>query len=286
MAAGLARERGFQTNAEVTRAESEQILAIWRQGREKMLQGDGFAGADFNAAYTLVGLAANGQPPNATTDAIVHYLFGRQTADGHWQALGSGRPPLDSIEVNTTALALRAVQLYAPPGLRQEADHRIARARAWLLQLKPQNVNEQSFQLLGLAWAKAEKNSLQKMTQTLLAQQRPDGGWSQLPTLQSDAFATGQTLVALQTSGLPVTHRAYQRGVQYLLDTQTADGSWLVQTRAYPFQKYFESGFPHGKNQWLSAAATSWATMALTLTVDAPAQLSRTDTSQTKRNTR
>jgi hypothetical protein len=26
-----------------------------------------------------------------------------------------------------------------------------------------------------------------------------------------------------------------------------------------------ESGFPHGKNQWISAAGTSWATMAIAL---------------------
>ncbi|HET8675890.1 MAG TPA: hypothetical protein VFO63_08900 [Blastocatellia bacterium] len=48
-----------------------------------------------------------------------------------------------------------------------------------------------------------------------------------------------------------------------MLKTQREDGSWLVQTRAIPLQRYFESSFPHGKNQWISAAATSWATMAL-----------------------
>jgi len=33
------------------------------------------------------------------------------------------------------------------------------------------------------------------------------------------------------------------------------------------FQPYFESGFPHGKDQWISVAGTNWATMALTLTM-------------------
>jgi hypothetical protein len=36
------------------------------------------------------------------------------------------------------------------------------------------------------------------------------------------------------------------------------------------FQPYFESGFPHGHDQWISAAATAWATMALTLAVEHP----------------
>jgi len=47
------------------------------------------------------------------------------------------------------------------------------------------------------------------------------------------------------------------------LKTQLEDGSWFVQSRSFPIQKYFESGFPHGRNQFISAAATSWATIAL-----------------------
>ena len=58
---------------------------------------------------------------------------------------------------------------------------------------------------------------------------------------------------------------AYQRGVQYLMNNQFEDGSWFVQSRAAGLQPYFDNGFPHDVHQWVSAAATSWATMALTL---------------------
>ena len=51
--------------------------------------------------------------------------------------------------------------------------------------------------------------------------------------------------------------------MKYLLSTQLTDGSWHVRSRAIAFQPYFESGFPHGHDQWISAAATNWATMAL-----------------------
>jgi hypothetical protein len=273
MAAALARERGFNLNERTSLEESEQILGIWTMGREKLLQGDGFGGAQVTASYTLVGLAANKQPPNKTTDAIVHYLIGRQIADGHWSGLAN-RPPLGGSDIATTALSLRALRLYAPKGLGREAHNSIERAREWLAKATPINNEGQSFQLLGLAWANADKQTLQKMAHALLARQRKDGGWGQQTTLESDAYATGQALVALhQAGGLPVTHRAYQRGVQYLLANQAADGSWMVVTRSFPFQKYFESGFPYGHNQWISAAASSWATMALTLTVEAPAPL-------------
>jgi hypothetical protein len=58
---------------------------------------------------------------------------------------------------------------------------------------------------------------------------------------------------------------AQVRGVHYLLQTQQEDGSWYVKTRALAFQPYFEADFPYGFDQWISAAGTSWATMALAL---------------------
>ena len=39
--------------------------------------------------------------------------------------------------------------------------------------------------------------------------------------------------------------------------------SWLVKTRSKPIQKFFDNGDPHGKNQFISISATSWATAAL-----------------------
>ncbi len=273
MAAALARQRGFKLSERTSLEESEQIFGIWNTGREKLLQGDGFGGAQVTASYVFLGLGANKQPPNKTTDAVVYYLIGRQIADGRWSGI-MNRPPLGGSDIAVTALSLRALQVYAPKGLGQEVNTRVQRARQWLAVASPRNNEDQTFQLLGLAWANADKQTLKKMAQVLLARQRKDGGWGQLPTLESDAYATGQALVALhQAGGLPVNHRAYQRGVNYLLANQAADGSWAVRSRSFPFQKYFESGFPYGHNQWISAAASSWATMALILTVEAPVNL-------------
>ncbi len=59
-----------------------------------------------------------------------------------------------------------------------------------------------------------------------------DGGWAQLPGLEPDAWAAGQTLVALhQAGGLKITHPSYQRGIEFLLRTQFEDGSWWVRSR-------------------------------------------------------
>jgi hypothetical protein len=70
-------------------------------------------------------------------------------------------------------------------------------------------------------------------------------------------------LHALRLAGVSPTGAVYSKGVQYLLRTQREDGSWFVQSRGFGFQPYHEYGFPHGRSQFISAAATSWAVIAL-----------------------
>ena len=215
------------------------------------------------ASYALVGMAAEGYPANATTEAMVHDIARQQRVDGSWRN-GDRRPPLGYSDTTATALSLRSLQLYGPPGRRREFDDRIARARRWLLSLGPRTTEDRAFQLLGLSWSEASRAELQEAARALIAEQRPDGAWAQRPTLSSDAYATGQALVALQqAAGLPASDPIYRQGADFLLRTQLEDGSWHVPTRAMGFQPYFESGFPHGPDQWISAAATAWATMAL-----------------------
>jgi hypothetical protein len=52
--------------------------------------------------------------------------------------------------------------------------------------------------------------------------------------------------------------------LRFLLESQEDDGSWHVARRTFPFQPTMDSGFPHHRDSWISAAATSWAVMALT----------------------
>src|SRR5439155_2856837 len=92
---------------------------------------------------------------------------------------------------------------------------------------------------------------------------------AQLPGLESDAWATGQALVALHESGAAKPgDPVYDRGVAFLLRTQFSDGSWFVRSRTWPFQPYFNSQFPHGRDQWISAAGTTWAALALLNTIE------------------
>ena len=116
--------------------------------------------------------------------------------------------------------------------------------------------------MLGLHWGGAAPATIRTAAAALVAQQRSDGGWSQLPSLQSDAYATASALAALAQAG---TIGVNAKGVAWLVAAQNPDGSWHVKTRSKPFQPYFESGFPHGKDQFLSIHASCWAVIALAL---------------------
>jgi len=119
--------------------------------------------------------------------------------------------------------------------------------------------------LLGMQWCSSSTDQKIKVAEKLISVENADGGWSQLSTMKSDAYATGQVLYALYESGMAKPENAvYQKGLNYLLKTQDEEGAWVVATRAYPIQPFFISNFPpYDENQFISATATNWATMAL-----------------------
>jgi beta-aspartyl-peptidase (threonine type) len=57
--------------------------------------------------------------------------------------------------------------------------------------------------------------------------------------------------------------KRFQRGVKWLIDHQESDGSWHVTSRSKPFQEYFETGFPHAADQFISMSATCWSLLAI-----------------------
>ena len=273
MSVALARARGFKVDEEAARQRVQATLARFAPAREDLFQnplGIGIVGGGaLGAGYALLGLAAADVPPNATTDAMVHFVIARQLADGRFHSPDPGRMPLEGSDVTATALGIRSLQQYAPGGLKDEVAKRIHRARNWLLSIQPRGTEEKSYQLQGLDWTGADKGEIARRVAALMAEQRSDGGWAQLPTLSSDAYATGQALVALnQVGSISTTSVAYRNAIKFLLKTQFDDGSWLVVSRARGTQPYLESGFPHGTNQFISAAGTAWATSALLLSLD------------------
>jgi ankyrin repeat protein len=268
MTVGLARKHGFKVDETIASEERAHILKDMGGRVRPLMLGTGIDPT--LSVHVLAGLAAEDEPASRITDALVHYLVIRQRKDGHWQQ-ENYRPPDEASNFQFTALAVRGLKAYAPKGRSQEIAARIDQARRWLQSTEPADTTDRAFQLLGLGWAQAEPESVTRAVTNLVGEQRKDGGWAQLPTLASDAYATGLALYALhEGGGVAVDHPAYRRGVEFLLRTQLADGSWFVASRSFPIVEYSTSGFPHGRSQFISAAATCWATMALTLTTPSP----------------
>ncbi len=265
MAVSTARAHGYAVNETIARKQPGVVTAYLETWRERTVQNLGIAGGPDTISYLLFGLAAEKAPSDMATDAQAIWLLRRQSLDGHW-SMQTLRPPIESNDIEVTAIATRALQAYAPPGRKAEFAAAVDRARKWLTSASGDDTEERAFRLLGLDWTNASPEVVHQAAKELLAGQHDDGGWAQTPGMTSDAYATGQALVALGESGAAtLADRAYKKGVEYLLRTQADDGTWFVESRAVPIQAYFESGFPYGIHQWVSAAATGWATTALAM---------------------
>jgi ankyrin repeat protein len=226
-------------------------------------------------AYALVAANAAGLQPNLAIQAYARLIAGRQDPAGKWDDIHQ-RPPQSYSRFTQTSLGLRAIQLYSHPSQKADVKARVARAKNWLLNHTPRDTEERTWQLTGLAWADAAGTAQFRAAQAraLMAQQRPDGGWNSLDGRESDAYSTAEVLVALHDSaGVPAADPAWRRGLDYLLRTQMADGSWHVASRLHPPAQvspiYFESGYPYKHDQYLSATAASLAVIAFSAALPA-----------------
>ncbi|HJQ25210.1 MAG TPA: ankyrin repeat domain-containing protein [Blastocatellia bacterium] len=269
----LARERGMAIDEAAAREETAGIFGLLKDF-DVAVQGYDYIDA-ISDGWTLMAAHAAGVRPNLATSAYAQLVASHQREDGGWRTTDA-RPPQSFSRFTATAVCAQGMQLYMPARLKHETQSRLARARAWLLKATPRSTEDRVWQLLGLQWTGADQMARQNAARQLLAEQREDGGWSQLAALPSDAYSTGAALVALhEGAGLPTDDPAYQRGLRYLLKTQAADGSWHVTSRLHPpapvSPPYFESGFPYGHDQFISLAGSSWATVAMLHAVSAKA---------------
>ncbi|MBS1856276.1 MAG: ankyrin repeat domain-containing protein [Acidobacteria bacterium] len=262
IAVNAAAANGIAVNEAAKQAEIKgAMLALG--GFEQPLLQRGDPPAVEILTYAMLQVASEHTPAGPATDAIVHNLMAQQRQAGNWHVGGIARPPMMDGDISRTATAIRALALYAPAGRKAEAGRRIERAAGWLAAAPVRTTEDLCMQLLGLAWSGSPRHSRVDGLRKLVSLQRADGGWGQTPDLPADAYATGMALYTLHELGVPAEDPAYRRGVQYLLAGQAADGSWRVKSRTPKFQPYFDTVFPYGHDQWISAAATAWAATAL-----------------------
>lgn len=265
-AQAFAKSHGVPTGTPLAQLPPEVSEATTERYIEYSIAGGGGVpalGFDFFAS------AMAGKPATDHMRAELYFVKGMQRPDGSWaRGAGDRRPPLIFDEFTPTAFMVFALNRYAPAVDAADTQARIARARAWLAKTPAERTQERSFKVLGLAWSNADQKTIATAVKDLRALQNRNGGWSQLATMETDAYATGMALYALSVAGVPAKDAAYQAGLNYLLSTQATDGTWHVKTRSLPLQPYFETGYPYDHDQWISAAGAAYATLAISAALD------------------
>src|SRR5881394_3033980 len=260
-----ARSRGFTIDAENLRRQVQFTADFLAKNRTDYLDGRGQGGQALTAGYALWTLEMGGWKSDDTTDAVAEYLLKFQNDIDHWKPQ-TVRPPSEGSLFTVSYVALRGLKRFGTTGQQNRILKRTAQVRQWLLNTPAQDTEDRVFRLRALDVAEAPSDEIHGAAQDLLKTQRADGGWAQLAGLESDAYATGTALVALhQAGGVTTVDPAYRNGLRFLLAKQLDDGSWHVSTRSTPIQTYYESGYPHGEDQFISITAAGWATTALAL---------------------
>ncbi|MEO8256224.1 MAG: ankyrin repeat domain-containing protein [Acidobacteriota bacterium] len=268
LAAANARRKGIDIDEGRARKNLDDILAFFKTNAPRMMLGDPAVGGEaLTTGYAEMALAAAGHPLDRVTATMTHWLLARQMPDGRWLGNGLNRPPSEYSVISHTAIAAGGLRAYPLPGRKQEITASLRLARQWLMVAAAKSAEERAMRLMGLVWTDAPRPALTAAIKAIRDRQETGGGWSQFARTDPDAYATGLSLYALHVGGVPPTDDTYRKGVAFLLGSQYPDGPWLVKTHSFPVQRYFESGFPFGRHQWISAAGTSWASLAIAQTL-------------------
>jgi ankyrin repeat protein len=224
-------------------------------------------------SYLLMAAHAAQLPSDLATATWAARIARWQHEDGHWTT-SDFRPPHSGSLFTATATAVQAIRAYLPTELASERAQVMQRAATWLRSNRPRSTEDAAFRLFGLVASGASVDDLRLASADLVALQRADGGWPQIAGYASDAYSTGEALVALHDAGSSAADRAVARGVAFLVSSQARDGTWRVRTRmispAEVSPMYFATGFPYGKDEFLSFTGSCWALMGLLSTLPAP----------------
>ena len=252
----MAQARGVAVDGRVLQSvEDKTFRELSEAGAiDAAIQGVNVVDPPANDSYLLMAANAAGLPRDLTLEVYARRILSWQR-DDHW-VTSDFRPPHSSSIHTATATAIRAIRLYLPPELKREGDAAIQRASAWLARTPPESTEDAAFRLFGQVWADASADVRDDARHALAAIQGRDGGWPQLPGYPSDAYSTGEALVALHEAGVPASDPDWRRGLSFLLSTQARDGTWRVRTRmispATVSPPYFHVNFPYGKDSFLS----------------------------------
>ena len=261
-----ARQHGIPLDEKAAHADAAAAFSFY-SNLDRAVQYTHIIDPAFDDGWGLLAADAAGLEPSLVMAVYARHLAVRQESDGHWET-GDERPPQSNSPFTATAVAVAAIQQFGHNMRKPDTQARVARARGWLLAHMPRNTEERAFQIFGVCVTGEHQTIMPKLVAGLKAAQQPDGGWNSRTGLPSDAYSTTEALWALHdAAGVPTSDPAFRRGIEFLLRTQAADGSWHVHSRLRPpapvSPPYFETGHPYGHDQFISTMAESWAVVVL-----------------------
>lgn len=232
---GMAADKGFRVDGALIGAYMHGLAedgkaqgalthtALMKPELSCMVQAVDIGDHAIGGGYLLGALIANHVPANPGFAEAALFLCKEQKPDGRW-TYGMDREPMQGSQITTTALSLNVLKAYGDPTSSEVAMH-VAKSKAWLLSLHPTDAEGSAMRLVGLALSGAEEADRMAASKELVALQHGDGGWSQLPTMPSDAYATGIAIHALRSAGnVAASDTTVAKGVKYLLQHQDEDG--------------------------------------------------------------
>ena len=282
-----ARDAGLKFDKALFEEQRSFTRKSFDSRRERLAKGEHVGGRAATVSYGLWALSLPSSQPNELNDkadepgnrpaetsdrrdelgaAMTAYLLSVQQPDGRWKP-PSNRPPLEVSSISCTVLSAIGIQRFAAKDQQEQVTEAVSRAKSWLAMAPLEDQEDLNFALWGAALLGDSEERQRELRDRVLAARQVDGGWSQTAAMRSDAYATGQTLFVLAETGLSTREAPFREGICFLLETQQEDGSWHVVTRSKPVQPWFDNGDPHEKDQFISIAATAWATTALAMSL-------------------
>lgn len=219
------------------------------------------------ASYILWALDSNNVPASPGLSGMAQYVANQQLDAGNW-SFTVHRGPMQESFHTMTALQVLGMRRFLE---QKQSTASLQKARAWFENAPTKTMEDRAARLLGLRWSGGDPRALRAGAASLTALQNPDGGWSGRPGAPSDPLTTGLALYSLRAgAGIPVRATVIRKATNYLLRHQDENGSWYVNKTTAPLNYFFDMGFPGGESQYISFAATGWATLALMETTEAP----------------